>query len=128
METSIIMIFKILEVLTASEHASEHGKTNRVLPLQLKCIFCGNDFERRGSMERHNRKQLKVGPFCGKRCAGIWSQTGHGSKLTEDKVVKILALLKAGQSGYSVAKQFGVSANMIYAIREGRTWKQVPRP
>jgi hypothetical protein len=41
--------------------------------VSLVCRNCGVSFERKARWERHNRKQNKVGPFCGKSCAARWS-------------------------------------------------------
>lgn len=60
-----------LEVLTYSAHATAHHWHRH---LNLVCSFCGKAFTRRGNVERANRKQTKVGPFCGKSCSGKWSR------------------------------------------------------
>ena len=50
------------------EHALEQGESE---VLQLKCVECGKDFDRKANYERHNiKKGRKEGPFCGKKCAG----------------------------------------------------------
>lgn len=63
---------KNLEVLTASDHAKYHARKPEIY--KLTCIRCNKKFNRSAGKERHNRKQGKVGPFCGRRCAGIASR------------------------------------------------------
>ena len=50
----------------------QHGKHHKKPPtiVSLVCLECGMQFNRRQSAEAHFRKQLKLGPFCGKVCAG----------------------------------------------------------
>lgn len=61
------------ELLTRSEHAKLHYKAPiESTFIELICKYCNKKFPRRRSYEKHNRKN-KVGPFCGKSCAGKWS-------------------------------------------------------
>jgi hypothetical protein len=57
-----------LEVVTKSAHSIHHAKPAKYV--MLTCLLCGKGFERRANKEKHNRKQGKIGPFCGKSCAG----------------------------------------------------------
>lgn len=42
------------------------------------CPWCSEQFTKRISVVHGNRSQGKVGPFCGKSCAGSYSQTFTG--------------------------------------------------
>lgn len=48
----------------------------RVMPeewYEFTCPVCGCTSRKLARKVRHNRKQGKAGPFCGKSCAGKWS-------------------------------------------------------
>lgn len=60
-----------LEITTQVAHGAHHAVR---APAILVCIRCSIEFQRRANYERHNRKQGKVGPFCGRSCAGKWSR------------------------------------------------------
>ena len=49
------------------------------------------------------------------------------SKLTEDMVVKILALLKRNFPATTIAKMCGVGNSTIYNIKLGNTWTHISR-
>lgn len=49
------------------------------------------------------------------------------SKLTDEKVIKILEMIKNGANNQEIAKLFGVKDNTISNIRRGHTWKHIPR-
>ncbi len=58
-------------------------------------------------------------------------RSAHGvksakAKLTPDAVTEIRRLLAAGESMSSVARLFGVTAQSIFLIKRGDTWKSVP--
>ncbi len=38
----------------------------------LTCVQCNKEFERRGALERFRVKRRDGGPFCGRRCYGVW--------------------------------------------------------
>ena len=50
-----------------------------------------------------------------------------GRRLTEDVVREIIAQLRAGLSQPKIASQFGVSIPTISMIKNGHTWKHIPR-
>ena len=52
----------------------------------------------------------------------------HAAKLTEADAARVIKLLSEGFSMRSIAEAFGVSAPAIASIRDGKTWKHVPRP
>lgn len=70
-----------LEVLSPQDHRREHAKG--VEMVNLRCLLCGSEFNRIARYERSNRKSGKVGPFCGRSCAGKWS-TGAMSELVDE--------------------------------------------
>lgn len=47
------------------------------------CPVCGEEGEKRASIIRANRKAGKAGPFCGKRCAGIYASAVRNNKLDD---------------------------------------------
>ena len=59
-----------LAVIQLSEHTRMHMYKGGPEMIDLVCIRCGLSFTRLARDERHNRKQCKTGPFCGKSCAG----------------------------------------------------------
>jgi len=52
---------------------------------------------------------------------------GRFAKLDDARVVEMLALLADGATCQLVAKKFGVSAQLVYWIRDGQAWRHVPR-
>jgi hypothetical protein len=48
-----------------------------------------------------------------------------GSKLTIDQVKAIKRRIANGETAKSIAKDFGVTHYNIWAIREGKTWKEI---
>ncbi len=51
------------------------------------------------------------------------------AKLTENQVVDILKLCAHGnETDYSIAKAYGLSPNSITMIRQGNSWRHIPRP
>lgn len=71
-----------------------------------------------GTSEENTRDMLEHGR------AGLGSQAGR-SKLTDDEVLKIMALVRAGESCSRVARQFNVTAANIAAIKNGRSWNHL---
>lgn len=49
------------------------------------------------------------------------------SKLTDEKVIKIIDMIKKGAKNPEIAELFGVKDNTISNIRTGHTWKHIPR-
>jgi len=50
------------------------------------------------------------------------------AKLTNEKVIEILSILATGVDCRKVAKMFSVCDNTINEIKNGNTWKWIPRP
>lgn len=48
--------------------------------------------------------------------------------LTASQVSEILIALKNGAGLTELGRKYGVLKHAIYSIREGRTWKHIPRP
>lgn len=48
-----------------------------------------------------------------------------GSKLTEEEVLHIRALVSKGVSGCEVARRFGVASETVYLIRDRKTWTHI---
>lgn len=57
-----------LEAITKGKHGKLHSKPGEILT--LICVCCGKEFQRLESQEYYNRKRLKDGPFCSRRCTG----------------------------------------------------------
>ena len=57
-----------LLVIDRSKHVSSHQ--TKTPDTEIICIMCGEKAYKRANHLRHNRKQGKVGPFCGRQCAG----------------------------------------------------------
>ena len=66
-----------LELLSASEHSKRHAAENPAPMVSLVCLVCARPFKRPDRVERHNRENGKVGPFCGKRCVGVYTSRLH---------------------------------------------------
>lgn len=61
-----------LEVKEFRQHIREHTSIGRMFAT-YDCPMCGKEFEREENKVKHNRKQGKAGPFCSRRCSGIYS-------------------------------------------------------
>ena len=63
-----------LEIMSNSEHSKHHAPKAEFVT--LSCAWCGKIGEFEARRLRHNQNiQGKVGPFCGKSCAGSWSRS-----------------------------------------------------
>lgn len=51
------------------------------------------------------------------------SRTDNARKLTNEQIQDIKNRLNNGETGYSIAKLYGLSNGAIYSIKYGRTWK-----
>jgi len=60
-----------LEATTRSLHGKHHAKVKEMV--DLVCLGCRKKFRRSASQEKHNRGQGKRGPYCGRRCAGLYA-------------------------------------------------------
>lgn len=49
----------------------------------------------------------------------------HLAKLTNEKVLAILSRLRAGESGKSLAREFGISTGTVSQLKTGRTWRHL---
>ena len=63
-----------LEVLSGRKHVAHHQKHRTVEMTTFTCPECGNTAFKEARYVRHNRKQNKEGPFCGRSCAGKMSK------------------------------------------------------
>lgn len=57
-----------LRIVNASTHSSEDQL--RVKQVEILCVSCGEKALKSARHIKHNSKQGKAGPFCGKSCAG----------------------------------------------------------
>jgi len=65
-----------LEVMLVNDHSKHHAPEPNLVTLE--CKECGATFQRKARWEKHNRKQKKAGPFCGRSCAARWSILNRG--------------------------------------------------
>ena len=61
-----------LRIMPRDEHSAED--TRRVKKVKFKCAWCDNEFERSPRLIRDKAKKGKAGPFCSRKCAGIYSR------------------------------------------------------
>ena len=56
--------------------AGDHARLHRDDPemVEFVCPECGLPAQKLARNVRHNKKMGKTGPFCGRSCAGSWSQ------------------------------------------------------
>lgn len=67
--------------------------------------------------DMHNRGRANPPRFLG--------SSNPASKLTEEQILAIKELLKAGQPHATIAKQYNVSRTTIHNIKVGNCWSQV---
>lgn len=58
--------------------------------------------------------------------SGRSARCGSSRKLTEDQVVEVLARLAAGETGRSLAQEFGVNDAQISRIKHGKSYRTAP--
>lgn len=73
-----------LRVVERSRHVKEDAK--RLKPAVFTCMMCETEFEKDASYVYTNRKDGKAGPFCSRKCAGIY---GHKVKTGEIEKVEV---------------------------------------
>jgi hypothetical protein len=61
-----------LLVMTRSAHAKEHAALPELY--RFTCPECGKESVKFLRYVRHNKRQGKEGPFCGRSCAGRYNQ------------------------------------------------------
>lgn len=61
-----------LRIIDRSTHAKEDAKYAKLIT--ITCVWCGKKAKKKGNKLRHNSKQGKAGPFCGKSCAGKYGK------------------------------------------------------
>ncbi len=55
------------------------------------------------------------------------NRNSRHTKLNVDLVQEILGRLEHGEGSLSIARRMGVTPQMICAIRDGKTWREMPR-
>ena len=70
-----------------------------------------------GKITPENVKQKCRDSYHGTQC--------HLAKLDDDKVIAIKMALSEGQSGVSLAEEYGVTPTQISLIKHGKTWRHV---
>jgi len=61
-----------LQLLPRSEHSS--NDTRRVKLIKLRCAWGNKEFERSPRLLRDKAKKGRSGPFCSKKCGGMYSR------------------------------------------------------
>jgi predicted RNA-binding Zn-ribbon protein involved in translation (DUF1610 family) len=61
-----------LQIVSCSENAKKAARLRPAEMLEFVCPECGVLARKKARQVRHNRKQGKEGPFCGKSCAATW--------------------------------------------------------
>lgn len=59
---------------------------------------------------------------------GQRGEDGIHAKLTEIQVLEILERLAAGEKGFHLAEEYGVTPTAISCIKKGKSWAHLPRP
>jgi HNH endonuclease len=49
----------------------------------------------------------------------------HLAKITDEQALEILGRLRAGETGASLAREFGITDGSISAMKTGRTWRHL---
>ena len=106
-----------LTLTTFSEHAKIHAKPAEVV--ELVCLGCGKKFTREARIERHNRKQGKKGPYCGKRCAAREQVKIQGCIRGSKKFPEFMDLIGRDPSVSinAAAKILGIHRNTVINYR-----------
>ena len=75
----------------------------------------------------HSYKHVDRAGYVHVGASGRVGAANPKAKLDEAAVVEMLGMVARGVSCAAVARHYGVSAETVYSIRDGRTWKHVPR-
>jgi hypothetical protein len=78
-------------------------------------LFLGTNDDNRRDMTRKRRTLLCTGP----------GEKNPNARLTDPQVLAIRDRLARGGVGNRLAKEYGVSAKMIYLIRDRRAWSHI---
>lgn len=73
-----------LRIVSRQQHAREDHEYAEMI--EVVCIRCGNTTSKRPKNLRHNAKQGKAGPFCGKSCAGKYSTDLQYGRIVENQI------------------------------------------
>lgn len=88
-------------------------------PRNTSCRTCGADISHRSAQARHCERCSRPKATRGAGRAGFYT----GAKLTEDKVREIRS--RGSERASDLAAEYGISADSIYELLSGRTWKHV---
>ncbi len=73
-----------LRVVDQSTHSSEdHVRVRRV---KVVCVWCGETAHRRPEYICRSNAQHRAGPFCGRRCTGLYGAFAQNNKLPKPRV------------------------------------------
>jgi group I intron endonuclease len=74
---------------------------------------------------KENKDYTRTDEFKEMRRNHTRGENNPTARLTEAKVLDIRRLVKEGKSSTFIAKQFGITVQMVYSIKTYRTWKHV---
>jgi len=103
-----------LRIVSMGKHAREDAR--RVALVRIRCIWCEELAYKKAAALRHNLKQHKVGPFCGRKCAGEYSSGVQNGRVDVSRY-KALSM-----------SQRDVQVEAYYADKGGSTVLDEARP
>lgn len=112
-----------LKIMSLADNIRKSAKPAGVY--KFNCPVCKKFVEKPLRDVKHNRKNGKAGPFCGKHCSRMWqleNDKGYNRKLKSLDVKNIRKDLEFGQSTRSIAKRYNMNIKSIQNIKAGRTW------
>ena len=109
-------VVQILRLLQEGHPVSSVAKTVGASPDTVLWIALG-----------HSYKHVDRAGYVHGGASGRAGAANPKAKLDEAAVVEMLGMVARGVSCAAVARHYGVSAETVYSIRDGRTWKHVPR-
>lgn len=100
-----------LQLLTSEENIEKYYRNNPAPTISFICPTCKKDFKRLERYYKHNQiNQKKIGPFCSRKCAGIFNRNNQVLKsdgkiiLIEDDPITLEMVEKYFSGNYSYRK------------------------
>ncbi len=105
-----------LRVMTWSAHSILHGEGKKIRK-KLKCPTCEKEIEIKMNFYRHKKKNGQKNFFCSRSCSALYnrSRTFGGGVSPDKKITKLVSReLKAGLTGYAIAKKHSLNNKTVY--------------